>query len=169
MSNRSVSGLRANGANRAASHVGPALARTVRAGGFLLLLGALLAVSHMFLARAVGALLADTIAGFAETAGTPAIALGNARANGTTAKCATALEAAARPTDRGPHRDLRSEPTIAFGDGRAANAAAEISKTRGRPDGHPPGFWNRIGLYPFPGARICPRHESFRHRDRGFP
>lgn len=162
MSNRSVSGSRANVANRDAGRVGRALARIVRAGGFLLLLGALLAVSHMFLARAVGALLADSIAGFVEPAGATTIALGNARAKGTVANCDTATGTAARPTDSGAHRILRSAPSMADGDDRAANAAKEISKTRDRPDGRRPGFWNRIGTYLFPAHRICPGHGAFR-------
>lgn len=162
MSNRPVSGLRANGANGAATRVGRSVASTVRAVGLLFLLGALLAVSHMFLARAVGALIADSIARFAEPEGRAAIALENAAANGTIANCAAEDGTAARPADWGPSREIRPSPSVAADQGRAALAASEISMPQESPDHRRLGFFGRIEFRLFSSFRTCPGHGSFR-------
>lgn len=144
MSNRPVFDLRANNANGASARVGPSVSRTVRAAGLLLLLGALLAVSHMFLARAVGALIADSIARFAEPEGRGTIAIENATANDTIANCAAEDGTAARLADWGPSRDLLPSPLMAAEKDRVAHAACEKSTPQESPDRRWLGFFDRI-------------------------
>lgn len=161
MSNRPVFDLRANGANGASARFGPSVSRTVRAVGLLLLLGALLAVSHMFLARAVGALISDSIARFAEPEGCAAIAIENASANGTIANCAAEDGTAARPADWGPRRDLLPSPSITADEGRAALAACVKSMPQEGPDRRRLRFFDRIEFRLFSAFRTCPGHGSF--------
>lgn len=162
MLNSPISSSWADGAKSVWGHDGRAPGRIVRAGGFLLLLGALLAVSHMFLARAVGALVADYIASFAEPAGTASIGHENPGSDRAIVYCAAMDGTSARLTDCGPHRGLPQSPSRTIGAGLTAPVAGEASKKRGCFYGRRPELSKRMGFCPCSAIRICPRHGSFR-------